>query len=223
MKMQTLAGLAILTSLAVAAAGPVRSASLVIDDTVADPNIKFTVGGFLLDSSGNSLGVQDLTGEHFVHGASGSVTVSENGIGVAGAQEILFGGDFPLGGQTLTPKSETVFLTEGNGPDISDVITYNYSVIQQTLEGGVSGVLLSDTGTPFTVAELNGIGIRADRTVSENGSFSFDAANITSTFTSDLDAGPRVPELATWGMMIVGFAALGFSAFRRRAARLAAG
>jgi hypothetical protein len=214
MRLQICAGVLTLSA-ALSAANPARPASLVIDDTVADPNIKFSVNGF----ANTGFGVNDAGGNHVIGApsGSGSVTVSENGVGVAGAQEITFSGQFLLGGQTLTPKNETVFLTEGNGPDISDVIEYDYTVIQQTEVGEVSGFLLSDTGTPFTVAQLNAIGIVADRTVSESEPFSFSAANIASTFTSDVDLGPGVPELPAWGMMLLSFAALGLAAFRRSA------
>ena len=61
MRLQICAGVLTLSA-ALSAANPARPASLVIDDTVADPNIKFSVDGF----ADTGFGVNDASGNHVI-------------------------------------------------------------------------------------------------------------------------------------------------------------
>jgi hypothetical protein len=177
--------------IAIALAGanrPASAASFVICDAPGcgspDPNITFRSDGFFnLAINGISVTQPNTT------------VLSENGTFLGGAAQTNFGGNWALGFSDLQSTSQTIFFTESGG-GVSDVLQYRYS---QFGNGGgrigtLNGFVISDTGTPFSVAALNTAGIRATQTLSESTvPFDFSNTGITATFRSDVEVpGPIV-------------------------------
>jgi hypothetical protein len=172
--------------IAVALAGanrPATAASFVICDAPGcgspDPNITFSSSGFdiLLINGGLS---------------SGTTVLSENGTFLGGAALIPFLGFWTPGGQ-VTSTSQTIFFTESGG-GVSDVLNYNYAPGPTSALGLLFGSVMSDTGTPFSVAALNARGIFATETLRETTvPFTFNNTGITASFRSDVEVpGPFV-------------------------------
>ena len=136
--------------------------------------------------------------------------VSEEGSFLNGAAQTTFSGSWIDDGQATT-TSATIFFTE-HGSSISDVLNYNYSTNAGI--GTISGYVISDVNGTLPPGQLKKLGIVATETVSEASPRDFSNAFITASFQSDVDA---VPEPSTWAMMVLGFAGLGFVAFRRNA------
>jgi hypothetical protein len=198
-------------SLAIVTAQPPRAASLVINDAVPGSNVMFSEndfeGGFELNGTQVQIG----------SGNPASQTVSENGAFVDGAAENTFSGSW-IAASPIVPVSETIFITELGSALISDVLDFTYSSNPLNANTGeLNGFVISDNdSTPLTVADLNAVGIFATATLSgaDGPVGTFPNTGITASFQSDADG---VPELPTWAMITVGFAGLGYSAFRRSA------
>jgi hypothetical protein len=116
---------------------------------------------------------------------------------------------FWLAGSAGTDTSpQTIFFTQPDGR-VSDVLNYVYSVA-----GGAGSDFLNLFGyvisaeTPVTTAQLEADGVGPTGFASASGLFSFPSTDITSTFQ------PGVPELPSWGLMLLGFAGLGFAGHR---------
>jgi hypothetical protein len=165
---------------------PATAVSFVICDAPGcgspDPNITFNSSGFLLLVIDGSVSPPPV----FVH--------SENGTFLGGAAPIPFVGVWTPGGPvTVTTTPQTIFFTERGG-GVSDVLQYSYT---QPVTGGpgvLTGFVMSDAGTPFTVAALRNAGIVATRTVAESTvPFAFNNTGITASFRSDVEVpGPIV-------------------------------
>jgi hypothetical protein len=124
---------------------------------------------------------------------------------------------FWLAGSAGTDTSpQTIFFTQPDGR-VSDVLNYVYSVA-----GGAGSDFLNLFGyvisaeTPVTTAQLAADGIVPTGFASASGLFSFPSTDITSTFQ------PGVPELPSWGLMLLGFAGIGFAGYRASRKRRAA-
>jgi len=181
--------------IAIALAGanrPATAASFVICDAPGcgspDPNITFNSSGFLLLVIDGSVSPPPV----FVH--------SVNGTFLGGAALITFLGIWNAGGP-VTVTGQTIFFTESGG-GVSDVLNYVYQAGPLgTGLGTLSGYVMSDTGTPFTIAALNARGIFATRTVAESTvPFAFNNTGITASFRSDVEvpgpvAGAGLPGL----------------------------
>jgi hypothetical protein len=207
MKIQIATGLAIL-SLAIVPAQPAYAATLIINDSVADPNIIFSEndfqGGFDLNGTQVQIGL----------GSPASQTVSENGTFVDGAAKNAFSGSWTAV-SPIVPESETLFITEPGSALISDVLNFTYSAnpLNGTI-GEIHGFVIShNDSTPLTVADLNAVGIFATATLSgaDGPVGTFPNTDITASFQSVADS---VPELPTWALTLLGFLGLGF-AFRQ--------
>jgi hypothetical protein len=175
---------------------PATAASFVICDAPGclspDPNITFNSNGFTaltIDAHQLPNPINPMT-----------TVLSENGTFLGGAAQIPFLGSWTPGGP-ITVTSQTVFFTERGG-GVSDVLNYVYQAGPLgTGLGTLSGYVMSDTGTPFTIAALNARGIFATRTVAESTvPFAFNNTGITASFRSDVEvpgpvAGAGLPGL----------------------------
>jgi hypothetical protein len=168
--------------IAIALAGPNRpatAASFVICDAPGcgspDPNITLNSSGFdFLEINGISVTQPNTT------------VLGENGT-FLGAAIIPFTGGWIPGGN-ITATNQTIFFTESGG-GVSDVLRYIYT--QAGGDGILLGSVISDTGTPFSVAALNAAGIHATQTVSESTvPFDFNSTGITASFRSDVEVVP---------------------------------
>ena len=169
--------------IAIALAGanrPATAASFVICDAPGcgspDPNITFSSSGF---------DIFVING--FVVPQPSTIVHSENGTSLGSTTQILFSGLWTPGGP-ITSTSQTIFFTESGG-GVSDVLRYIYT--QAGGDGILLGSVISDTGTPFSVAALNAAGIHATQTVSESTvPFDFNSTGITASFRSDVEVVP---------------------------------
>lgn len=120
--------------------------------------------------------------------------------------------NFSFSWHTLSPgvdtPEQTIFFTSGGLVD--DVLDYASSVF-----GGagrdfmiISGYVLP-LATPVTVADLASQGITATGSMSLPVLYEFPTTNLTATFQPT-----PIPELPTWGLIALGFAGIGVSAFR---------
>jgi hypothetical protein len=177
--------------IAIALAGanrPATAASFVICDAPGcgspDPNITFNSNGFV---------TLVINGDIIPNPNNPNTTrLSENGTFLDGADVIFFKGAWTPGGPiTITTNPRTIFFTESGG-GVSDVL--NYSYVQAGSDGILSGFVISDAGTPFTIADLNNAEIFATQTMSESTDpFDFSNTNITASFRSDVEVpGPVV-------------------------------
>jgi hypothetical protein len=126
-------------------------------------------------------------------GSSGDTVLSENGTFLGGAALIPFLGFWSSGGP-ITSTGQTIFFTESGG-GVSDVLNYTYAPGPSgTGLGLLNGFVMSDTGTPFTIAALNAAQIFATSTVAEsNVPFDFSNTGIAASFRSDVEVpGPVV-------------------------------
>jgi hypothetical protein len=172
--------------IAIALAGanrPATAASFVICDAPGcgspDPNITFNSSGFqvlIIDGQAPSNPNNPNT-----------IVLSENGPFLGVAAVIPFAGVWIPGAPiTVTTPPQTIFFTESGG-GVSDVLRYAY-VQNADGSGFLAGAIISDTGTPFTVADLNAAGIFATSTVAEsNVPFDFSNTDITASFRSDVE------------------------------------
>jgi hypothetical protein len=123
-----------------------------------------------------------------------TTVLSENGTFFGGAAQISFAGVWTPGGPiTVTTTPQTIFFTERGG-GVSDVLQYFYRQPVTGEPGILTGFVMSDTGTPFTIAALNAAGFVATMTVAEsNVPFDFSNTGITASFRSDVEVpGPVV-------------------------------
>jgi hypothetical protein len=182
--------------IAVALAGanrPATAASFVICDAPGcgspDPNITFNSSGFDSLSIGSMASVPQPS----------TTVLSENGTFLGGAALITFLGIWNAGGP-VTVTGQTIFFTESGG-GVSDVLSYSYPQNSTGAPGFLLGFVMSDAGTPFTVAALHSLGIDATQTLSEsNVPFDFSNTGITASFRSDVEvpgpiAGAGLPGL----------------------------
>jgi hypothetical protein len=124
--------------------------------------------------------------------------------------QIAFSGVWILGAP-INATNQTVFFTEAGG-GISDVLHFTYS--QDTNGNGhLDGFVMSDSGTPITLAFLSEIGIVATSTIVENGLFDFSNTNIKAQFQSDVEVTPLPAALP---LFATGLGALGLLGWRRK-------
>ncbi len=121
--------------------------------------------------------------------------------------------DFSLFWQTQTPgvdtPEQTIFFLTSNGL-VADVLNYVSSV-----EGGAGRDFMNIFGyvqsfsAPVTVAELASQGVTPTGSVGLHTLYAFSATDLAATFQP-----APIPELPTWGLMALGFAALGAAGAR---------
>jgi len=124
--------------------------------------------------------------------------------------------DFSFFWQTTSPGTntpvQTIFFTEPDGL-VADVLNYVSSV-----SGGAGSDFMNLFGyveafaTPVTVAYLTSQGVTATGSTSATGLYDFTATDLAGTFQPG-----AIPELPTWGLILLGFA--GLSAAGARAAQ----
>jgi hypothetical protein len=173
---------------AIALAGanrPATAASFVICDAPGcgspDPNITFNSSGFVFVLIDGIIVPNPLN--------PNTTVLSENGTFLGGAAAIGFQGMWNSGGP-VTVTNQTIFFTESGG-GVSDVLSYSYLQNSTGAPGFLLGFVISDAGTPFTIADLSAHGIFATQTLSESTvPFDFSNTGITASFQSDLDVVP---------------------------------
>ena len=189
------------TGVAFAAAQPAQAASLVICATTScgSPSGETT---FSLDDFENGFTVNGSEVQMGLHSPA-STTVPQAGSFVDGAAKNTFAGSWIDLGATMI-ENETVFFTDPSG-GISDVLNFNYG--SSSAGGGVAGFVI--TGM-LSAADLAAAGITPTETAPEGKLFTFNNAFITASIQT-----AAIPEPSTWAMMLLGFAGLGYAAFRR--------
>ena len=127
---------------------------------------------------------------------------------------------FSLFWQTTSPGTntpeQTIFFT-GAGGLVSDVLDY-----QSFVTGGAGRDFMDILGyeisyqTPVTIAQLERQGVTPTGFAPEVGLYNFPTTDLAATF----QPGP-IPEIPTWGLLLLGFGGLGFAASRAGGARRA--
>jgi hypothetical protein len=187
------------------------------------PGCSITNGGNVLDMSGannSTLAITDITGTNvptnqndYVIGqltwVNRASTNSDQNFNVQYAYTLDFAG---------AGNSDTVSFTLNIQQTVNSAGDLVFNLLQSTLNGlgpfNVPGVTVSDikfqlaNGTNGTYNPATGLWTNPDPAGS-NGSFT-SVMYITADFTA------AVPEASTWAMMILGFAGVGFLAYRRR-------
>jgi hypothetical protein len=195
---------------AVAAAQPAQAASLVIcaSTSCGSPSGSTTFSLNDFESGFTVNGIPAQIGLQMPAGA----TVPQAGSFVDGAAKNTFAGSWFDVGAT-TPEAETIFFTDPSG-GISDVLNFNYGTGPGG--GGVAGFVI--TGM-LSAADLAAAGITPTATAPEGELFTFNNAFITASIQT-----AAIPEPASWAMMLLGFAGLGYAGWRtqRKSAAFAA-
>jgi hypothetical protein len=160
-----------------------------------------------------------------------------------------FTGD-TVNGTYYFPNNSTVFSNQGNQTvSPSAMFTFLTGIPNVTATVGASTISLSfDASGTFTVASFNGLtitdltdsdivgvllgstnvaGFDASRLSFTSNSVSLNLQGLQTTSQSSIIAnvsfaGAAVPEPATWAMMLVGFAGIGYTLRRRKKAALQA-
>ena len=196
----------IATGVAVAAAGPAQAAFVGICASAAcgspSGSTNFAVNDFEHGFDVNGSQVQSGLG------SPTNTLVPQAGSFVDGAAQNTFSGSWFDEGSS-TPVSATVFFTDPSGA-ISDVLSYTYAA--STGLGSLTGFVI--TGA-LSAADLAAVGITPTSTEAEGGTFDFSNAFITASFQTAVPG--AIPETSTWAMMMLGFAGLGYAAWRRGA------
>jgi hypothetical protein len=121
-------------------------------------------------------------------------------------------------GATVTVANPTIEFGFNDNANLDTVnVTQNQIIITDVSQGGASPLRITLTDAAFT-------GLTLDSNTF-GGSFSF-TGNTLTFFGDDIGTGgtrtavftlaAAVPEPSTWAMMILGFAGIGFMAYRRR-------
>jgi hypothetical protein len=143
--------------------------------------------------------------------------------GGAQAVDLNVNGGFTISPISLTPlfSSVTTQSAAFGGTNNADGFgSFNLTV---DLHDGFTN---SATGVSFTLTDASGTWASADNVLTANTSGNEAAAHIfacaapcttaSANVTGFATAAPAVPEPATWAMLIIGFAGLGFMAYRRK-------
>jgi hypothetical protein len=128
-----------------------------------------------------------------------------------------------LGGTTVTVSEPAI---EFGFTDIVNFDTVNITATQIIITDVRSGPCIS-CGAPFTITltdtsfsdGITELSSSFDSSASLSGStFTFQSNGTTQdgTYTAVFDIAAAVPEPSTWAMMILGFAGIGFMAYRRK-------
>jgi hypothetical protein len=134
------------------------------------------------------------------------------------------GGSVILTGVSLTATpTGIIFLPTAGGGAIFDPTSGNgffYGAVNGVVSGGTGSCTPGTAGCTTIGGAPNQTGIpspcAADTASSNFGSCSFGVLTVHST-DSPLTIAEAVPEPSTWAMMLLGFAGLGFMAYRRKA------
>ena len=187
------------------------------------PGCSISGGGNVLDMSGgnnSTLTITDITGNNVATNQNDYVigqltwvnrasTGADQNFNVQYSYELNFSG--PGNSDTVNFNLNLQQITNNSG----DLI---FSLLQSTLNGlgpfNVAGVTVSDikfqlaNGTNGTYNPGTGLWTNPDP-ANNNG-------QVTSVMYITADFTAAVPEASTWAMMILGFAGVGFLAYRRR-------
>jgi hypothetical protein len=133
--------------------------------------------------------------------------------------------DYASGNATITPIKD-VTLTDLNFTPVNDLLFDAFSFRGQLLSAGDITVKVTDSlGTVFTFTDSVA---KANQDFDRYGVYSLDGETIKNVELIDADGfkeakqfafgtlSPAVPEPSTWAMMILGFAGIGFMAYRRK-------
>jgi hypothetical protein len=153
------------------------------------------------DVTGSNLNGQTLTGTLDGDAALTDVTaVNLQVSGVADPLTIVSSYASPVLGASNSTLTELVYLSFAGGPSLSDVSQMIFNTYQSALTNAQTGLAECGTDTLCVIFENSQL---ARATVNYDQSFAATAV-------------AAVPEPSTWAMMMLGFAGVGFVAYRRK-------
>ena len=180
------------------------------------------VNGHILSNS--ALGLIDIdptTGNFFVINGAGG-----DGVSVSPDGKTAYSEQGSINGYTIAPNGAQVFNSgfQFPSPDGTGVISggnFNGDIIVNDNSGSI---FLLDPSTNLSTEIASG-GTRGDYTQVDqtNGSLLLDYSDIVARLTCPNCSfvPPSTPEPATWAMMVIGFAGVGYLGYRRARVRAA--
>ena len=204
-----------------------------LDGTVANPNVfpqlagdvslgmwtNPTKGHIIANSTLGTIDIDPTTGNFFVINSGGG-----DGVSVSPDGKTVYSEQGSINGYTIAPNGAQVFSSgfQFPSPDGTGVISggnFNGDIIVNDNSGGI--YLLNPTTNVSDLIASGGT--RGDYTQvdTNNGSLLLDYSDIVARLTCPNCSfvPPSTPEPATWAMMVIGFAGLGFLGYRRAKAR----
>jgi hypothetical protein len=186
-------------------------------DVVLETKLSGTGDNVIFQSLNGSTAVGSFNGQHT--GLVDFIDLSGNAnfIGAANGNDIkiantsnLFVQVFDSTGTTVQPTSTQVFSLKGTG-DVTAFIQASLNGVPEAIKSFDLGVIDPNAQSGFTFTAINGEVMTSMRLFDSGG-------NIADYEHYRIDIAPTaaVPELSTWGMLLVGFLGVGLVGMRRR-------